>query len=284
MAASSSRDCLLRCWLVVLWRMTTARRQRDPVPSSQEKVVITRSGNSCAYPSCGVELVAEGQHPSDLAKPVGKVAHICAASPGGPRYDPNMSTVERGSASNLMYLCGTHHDAIDSQLHHHTVEFLREAKRQHEAAVARAVRHALGEVSFQDLEVICRVLGSATEQLEVIDLPLQVEEKIRLNELGSDAADKIRAGLAQQQRVQNFIQFQSTLSRDFGPRLSARFKAEYYGAIADGLRGDELFDRLTSVAMENSGPVDSPRFQAAALAVVSYLFELCEVFEHETAA
>jgi hypothetical protein len=264
--------------------MVAARSQRDPVPPGQEKVVIARSGNSCAYPACGVHLVANGQHPLDLDKAVGKVAHICAASPGGPRYDAAMSVAERGAAANLMYLCGAHHDAIDSQLNHHSVAFLREAKRVHEAAVARAVRHALGEVTFEDLAVICSVLGAASEWPEAIDLPLEVERKIRLNELGETSAGQIRDGLAQQQRVQAFIEFQSTLNAEFGIRLSARFKAEYYGAVSEGLAGDELFDRLIAKAIEHAGPVDSPKVQAAALAVVSYLFELCEIFEHEVAA
>lgn len=246
--------------------------------------MITRSGNACAYPGCGVVLVADAQNFLDLDKPVGKVAHIRAASPNGPRFDASMTTAERGSASNLVYLCGPHHDAIDAQLHHHTAEFLRAAKRQHEAAVARAVRHALGEVTFEHLSLICSVLGAASVPAEAIELPLEIEQKIRLNELGEDAASKIREGLAQQQRVQKFIEFQTTLTSDFGTRLSARFKAEYYGALAEGFHGDDLFDRLTTTALESSGPVATAKVQAAALAVVSYLFELCEIFEHEAVA
>jgi hypothetical protein len=246
--------------------------------------VISRSGNRCAYPSCGLELVLDEQHPGDTAKPVGKVAHICAASPGGPRYDPTMTPAERGSATNLMYLCGPHHDAIDHQLNFHTVEWLREAKRRHEAAVARAVRHALGDVTFEHLQVICSVLGAATESADAIDLPFEVGDKIAFNDLGADSAEKIREGLAQQPRVEAFIQFQSTITPEFGPRLADRFKAEYYGARAEGLEGDDLFDRLVLTAIENAGPVRTAEIEAAALTVISYLFELCEIFERGAAA
>src|SRR5690554_7720858 len=96
---------------------------RDRVPRAQEKVVIARSGNKCAYPDCGLDLTMDPKSAHDQPKATGKVAHIAAASPGGPRYDPNMTPEERGSAENLIYVCGPHHDVVDSQLDHHTREF-----------------------------------------------------------------------------------------------------------------------------------------------------------------
>jgi hypothetical protein len=100
--------------------MAQPSARRDRVPQAQEKVVISRSGDSCAYPGCGTELTIDPQSPGDRPKATGKVAHIAAASPGGPRYDVSMTMAQRGSADNLIYLCGAHHDTIDSQLEHHT--------------------------------------------------------------------------------------------------------------------------------------------------------------------
>ena len=125
-----------------------AERRRPRVPSGQEKLVIQRSGNRCAYPSCGRRLIFEATNPLDQDKVIGKVAHICAASPDGPRYDASMTDAQRGSAGNLTYLCGDHHDAIDSQISKHTVEFLLDAKKSHEAAMDRAGGYAVGEVGF----------------------------------------------------------------------------------------------------------------------------------------
>ncbi|MTE17025.1 hypothetical protein [Nocardia aurantiaca] len=133
---------------------------RDRVPLAQEKVVIARSGNKCAYPSCGLDLTIDPQHSGDQPKATGKVAHIAAASPGGPRYNASMTKDQRGSAENLIYLCGPHHDAIDSQLHHHTTAFLLDAKQSHEQAVERAVRSALGDVTYEELEVVCTVIAN----------------------------------------------------------------------------------------------------------------------------
>ena len=195
-----------------------------------------------------------------------------------------MSDVERSSASNLIFLCGMHHDVIDSQLNFHTADFLRNAKADHEGRLSRAVRHALGEIGYADLETVCRVIGSVPLELERIDIPLAVSEKVRLNALSDATQLKIGAGLAQAGRVAEFVEFQSRRAPQFGVRLASRFKAAYYQGISEGLGPDDVFEGILIYAFENSGPDDTPSSRAAALAVVSFLFERCEIFEHEPAA
>ncbi|NNU26167.1 ABC-three component system protein [Isoptericola sediminis] len=254
---------------------------RDDIPAAQARVVYQRSGGRCAYPGCGAELVMDAISPGDQPKSTGKVAHIAAASPGGPRYDASMTRDQRRSANNLIYLCGPHHDAIDFQLDHHTREFLTEAKLNHERAVARATRAALGNVTNYELDTICSTIASAPsdQAIPLIDPPVEVREKIELNDLGAASREKIRDGLSQSARVAAFIAFQGTYSRNFGQRLVARFKADYYAARADGLDSDEVFDYLIEQAYENAGPTDTPEIRAAALAVITHLFEICEIFE-----
>lgn len=262
----------------------TSGSGRTRSSATQEKIVAQKSHNRCAYPRCGAVLVVEPESNRDSAKSVGKFAHICAASPGGPRYDASMSDAERSSASNLIFLCGTHHDVIDSQLGFHTVEFLRQAKRDHEARLSRAVRHALGEIGYADLETVCRVIGSIPFDTARIDVPLAVSEKVRLNNLGGVSQSKIRDGLAQAGRVGEFIEFQSQRSSQFGVKLASRFKAAYYQGLSEGMGPDDIFESVLLYAYENSGPDDTPSSRAAALAVVSFLFERCEIFEHEPVA
>lgn len=256
---------------------------RETAPAAQEKVVVARSGNTCAYPRCGLILTIESFVEGDRPKATGKVAHICAASPGGPRYDDSMTKAQRGSADNLIYLCGPHHDAVDSQLEFHSVDFLHEAKSAHEAKVARAVRAGLGQVTYAELTLVCSVLVGATEPPVAVqvDMALPIRQKIQLNKLGPAAVELITAGLSQADRVERFIAFQTELNPGFGRTLAARCKSDYYSAIANGLQPDEVFDYLVQRAQDNAGPQDTPRLRAAALAVVAYLFEICEVFERE---
>lgn len=256
---------------------------RDRAPYAQEKVVIARSGNRCAYPECGVELTLDPQAAGDRPKAVGKVAHIAAASPGGPRYDETMSPEQRGSAHNLIYLCGPHHDAVDAQLEHHTLEFLVDAKRRHEEAVARAVKTALGGVTYEELSVVCGVIASAPSATQPTDvgLALPLQEKIELNKLGPTSVLRITAGLSQAARVGDFIAFQTTTAPAFGRMLVSRFKSDYFAAEAESLEPDAIFDYLVEKAFENAGPRGTPEVEAAALAVVAYLFEICEIFKRE---
>lgn len=259
--------------------------KRDPVPQAQEKLLALRSGNACAYPNCGVSLILEAENPGDLDKTIGKVAHICAASEGGPRYDPKMTREERGSVHNLIFLCGPHHDIVDVQLNRHTKEFLVEAKQKHERAVARAMKHAMGQVRFDHLEMVCKALVLEESELnDQIVMPLEVEEKISLNELGNESRDQIKLGMAQVEEVEKFVTLMNSFKPNFGLKLAARFKKEYYGGIADSLSGDELFSSVCYVAQQHAGPIDNSELRAAVLAVVTYLFTMCEIFEHEPTA
>lgn len=264
--------------------MARVTQGRDYVPAAQERVVIARSGDACAYPGCGISLTLDADHDQDRPKAVGKVAHIAAASVGGPRYDETMTAAERGSAANLIYLCGPHHDAIDAQLNLHTREYLMNAKADHETTVARAVRYALGSVTYEELSLVCSVVGRVADdgqRSRHVDLALPLQEKIELNALGDGSVVRIADGLSQANRVAAFVAFQNGIEAGFGRSLASRMKADYYTAVADGLAPDEVFDYLVTVAFENAGPTNSPGVRAAALAVIAYLFEICEIFERE---
>jgi hypothetical protein len=56
---------------------------------------------------------------------VGVACHITAASEGGPRYDPALSSAARKSIENGIWLCQTHAKLIDSDTERFTVDVLR---------------------------------------------------------------------------------------------------------------------------------------------------------------
>lgn len=130
---------------------------------------------------------------------------------------------------------------------------------------------------------MCTVLATAPAPVayEPIELALPVQAKIELNKLGENSVQRITDGLSQASRVAGFIEFQTSLIPSFGKQLVNAFKRDYYGALADGLDPDEVFDFLVDSAYSNAGPIDTPQVRAAALSVVAYLFEICEIFEHE---
>lgn len=92
------------------------------------QALSANSGNNCAYPGC-VKPIFNDEHLL-----VGELAHIEAASVGGPRYNPFQNEKERHGYSNLFYLCHPHHREIDAEenLDKYSVACLVNMKEQHE--------------------------------------------------------------------------------------------------------------------------------------------------------
>ncbi|MGF2144421.1 hypothetical protein ACQUEF_03595 [Vagococcus fluvialis] len=62
---------------------------------------------------------------------IGKIAHIEAASQGGPRFNVEQSNDDRRQEHNLMLVCPTCHEEIDIATSTFTVEILKNIKKVH---------------------------------------------------------------------------------------------------------------------------------------------------------
>jgi hypothetical protein len=105
------------------------KKNRDDFSKATRDRIAKLAGWRCSYPTCQTETIgatSDGQGVIDI----GTAAHICAAAPGGPRYDEKMSPEERSSPNNGIWMCRDHGKAIDSNDPEFTVERLREWKRQ----------------------------------------------------------------------------------------------------------------------------------------------------------
>ncbi|WP_217895383.1 NACHT domain-containing protein [Sphingobium sp. Z007] len=89
--------------------------------------IAKRAGWLCSFPSCRT-LTVGATADGDGEINIGTAAHICAASPGGPRYDERMTPAERSSAENGIWMCRDHGKAIDSDVKEFTVDRLRQWK------------------------------------------------------------------------------------------------------------------------------------------------------------
>jgi hypothetical protein len=85
----------------------------------------------CYNPDCNKKLMSSFDE--DIL--IGKISHIEAASPKGPRYRADMTDDERKHFINLILLCDECHTVIDNKANEgkYPVELLREWKRNHEA-------------------------------------------------------------------------------------------------------------------------------------------------------
>ena len=77
---------------------------------------------------------------------VGVVCHIHAQSPGGPRYNDQLTEEEVNGADNLVLLCPTHHKIIDDQPERFDATVLRKVKAEHESGASRLPGDLLGRL------------------------------------------------------------------------------------------------------------------------------------------
>jgi hypothetical protein len=106
-------------------------KKRDEFTPKTKLQIAKRAGWLCADPECRRQTVgATSDGAGEIM--VGEASHICAAAPGGPRYDPGMSEDERRSAKNGIWMCKVHGTSVDSDDPKFTVELLRGWKAQAE--------------------------------------------------------------------------------------------------------------------------------------------------------
>lgn len=108
---------------------------RDEFNAATKDLLARRVGFRCSNPGCRQPTAGPQADPAGSVN-IGVAAHITAASPDGPRYDPTLTPDERSAAENGIWLCQTDGKLVDNDKTRYTVEGLREWKRQAEAAAA----------------------------------------------------------------------------------------------------------------------------------------------------
>jgi len=86
---------------------------RDDFPRRTKDAVAKRAAYYCSNPKCNKLCIGPAEKNIEDVNYYGKIAHITAASEGGPRYDKNLNSLERKSANNAIFLCSNCADMID---------------------------------------------------------------------------------------------------------------------------------------------------------------------------
>jgi len=114
-----------------------ASRDDDFVKPIRE-TLAKRVGTLCSNQACCVPTYGPNAEPTKGVSK-GAAAHICAASSGGPRYDPQMTPEERSSINNGIWLCRSCADLIDKDEIRFTVEVLHRWKQRAEDRARKAL-------------------------------------------------------------------------------------------------------------------------------------------------
>ena len=116
---------------------------RDEFSGAVKTVLAQRAAGRCSNPECGAVTSGPGLDP-DSAVNVGVAAHITAASPGGPRYNPALTAAARAAAANGIWLCQTCAKLIDTDLARYTPDLLRQWKTRAEGLAAAMLAAGTG--------------------------------------------------------------------------------------------------------------------------------------------
>ena len=123
---------------------------RDDFPLHVKEVLAKRVGYRCSNPGCRQPTSGPQEDPLKVIN-IGVAAHITAASPEGPRYDPTLQPEKRRSPENGVWLCQACGKLVDNDPTRYTVDVLRRWKTIVESAALRALEVRTGSDNNDEL-------------------------------------------------------------------------------------------------------------------------------------
>lgn len=90
------------------------------------KKLFALSNNICYFPHCQLKMIDDNQ------SILGEICHIEGENEGSARYNPNMSIAERNNFKNLILMCPTHHQIIDTHISEYPINILKNIKGDYE--------------------------------------------------------------------------------------------------------------------------------------------------------
>jgi hypothetical protein len=153
---------------------------RDDFTFAIKTKLAERSSFICSNPSCNVITIGPSTQDHTMSNKTGIAAHICAASPGGPRYDLSQSAIERSSISNGIWLCPNCATLIDKNNGiDYPATFLRKWKKDHEELMNICLlsnrRILFTNSNISNDQIIAKQIISFLEDRGALFMPYQIE-------------------------------------------------------------------------------------------------------------
>lgn len=241
------------------------------------KMLWMRSAGRCAYPDCLEVCDVEAEHENDTDAIICQMAHIFAYSDDARRPNPSMLDEEKNDYDNLLILCANHHIVVDNQENAYTVTVLKLWKQNLETWIDEQLERSNLKVSFVELEMVTRALLQNPNILPSEDFSVITPlEKMNKNNLSENILKYVNMGMLHAPQVDSYVRHEALINRQYPEQLKAGFLATYNRLTQAGILGDELFHRMWDFAAQHSKDFDR---KMTALAVLIYLFQICEIFE-----
>lgn len=259
--------------------MAPAKGRGSEVPTPVKMILMARSAGLCNFSGCHRTLVLKTEKDGEIH--LSEAAHIYPLGKGGPRArkGARIPIAKKNAPDNLLLLCPTHHTQVDKAPKSYPEKMLRAMKEELEDKIATASRMATADVTFQELDAVCArfVADPATPEAMGTLTRTEIDAKRVKNDLSEHTRLALLNGLSIAARVREYVSEEAANDPTFPNRLVYGFRAHYYKLRQEGLSGDALFEQLAVIAA--GGLFSAASRRAAGQAVLSYLFELCEVFE-----
>jgi len=113
---------------------------RDDFTKRTKELLAKRVAWGCSFLGCGINTIGPGHKNSEDIISLGEAAHIHAAAPNGPRYEEKMTTEDRKSIDNGVWMCRQHARMIDSDFINYSAATLRQWKIIAEAETYESLR------------------------------------------------------------------------------------------------------------------------------------------------
>jgi hypothetical protein len=146
---------------------------RDDFSEATRKTLAERVGYRCSNPMCGRATTRPDPRNASGSLRVGVAAHITAASPGGPRYAPDLTPQERQGIENGVWLCQNCAREIDLGPEPLSEAVLRHWRRRAEeraAGEARSTDEARARL-VEDLDAASQAIRAFVAEWQQRDTP-----------------------------------------------------------------------------------------------------------------
>lgn len=135
----------------------------------------------------------------------------------------------------------------------------------------------LDNIGYKDIKIVISALETKNVIPDQIILAPSAD-KLSHNDLSESVAEFLRIGRRREGFVEHF--FNEWPSPTLGEEIAQAFRERYQSLKTTGMNADKIFSHLEDFAGGMNGSVER---QASVLAIMSYFFERCDIFEDATA-
>ena len=212
---------------------------------------------------------------------IGEIAHIYPfGEKNAPRYNEividGFPENKKNDISNLILLCPNCHKEIDKLSESFPAKLLIQMKQKHEEWANECLSREMSNISYAELDIICKAIANCVTDFS--DAPdystIKIEDKIRKNNLSSKCYNLIQQGMLKTKFVHEYLNNQINVM--FTDDLLKCIKS-IYRETSQKYSGDELF--MAMLTKMHAGIERDFSKQAAGIAVLTYFFHVCEIFE-----